>query len=79
MMTNTICYKTKEPVYYNKGTKWERTHDTFLAYYTYKNDAEAQAEADRLNAEHPATLWNGEKIDWTKIDYFFVNKQEEMY
>ena len=78
-MTNTICYKTKEPTYYNKGTKWEKTCDEFLAYYTCKNDKEAQEEVKRLNAEKPATLWNGEPIDWTKIDYFFVNKQEEMY
>lgn len=74
MKMNTICYKTKEPTYYNKGTKYETTCDTFLAYYTYKNDEEAQEEAKRLNTEKPATLWNGEKIDWTKIDYFFVNK-----
>jgi hypothetical protein len=69
----------REPVYYNKGTKYETTCDTFLAYYTYKNDEEAKAEAERLNAEKPATLWNGQPIDWTKIDHFFVNKQEEMY
>ena len=79
MMMNTICYKTREPVYYNKGTKWEKTCDHFLAYYTYKNDADAQAEVDKLNTEHPDKLWNGEPIDWAKIDHFFVNKQEEMY
>ena len=66
MEMNTICYKMK-------------TGDEFLAYYTYKNDEEAKNEAEKLNTEKPAKLWNGQPIDWEKIDHFFVNKQEEMY
>lgn len=79
MKRTVICYTTKEPVYYNKGTKYEKTENTFLAYYTYKTVEEAQREVDTLNATHPAKLWNGERIDWTKIDSFFVSEQEEMY
>lgn len=78
-MSNTICYKMKTPVVYNKGTKYERTCDTFLAYYTSQSDAEAQAEAEWLNTTKLATLRTGTPINWEKIDYFFVNKQEEMY
>lgn len=78
-MSNTICYKTKEPVYYNKGTKYESSCDTFLAYYTHKSDEEALREVEKLNAEKPAKLWNGDKVDWKKVEYFFVHKQEEMF
>lgn len=79
MKRTVICYKTTEPTYYNKGTKYEKTCDTFLAYYTYKTVEEAQTECDKLNTEHPEKLWNGERIDWTKIAYFFVSEQEEIY
>ena len=77
-MSTVICYKMKEPVYYNKGTKYETTCDTFLAYYTYKNVEEAQVEVDELNNEKPTKLWNGEPINWDEIDFFFVDEQEEI-
>lgn len=77
-MTNTICYKRNTPIYYNKGTKWEKACDEFLAYYTYKDDAEAQAEAERLTAEKPAILPNG-ALAPADVAYYFVQKQEEMY
>lgn len=79
MKQTVICYKTINPVYYNKGTKWEKTCDTFLAYYTYKTREAAEQEVAEMNANHPAKLWNGEPIDWEKIAYFFVDEQEEMY
>ena len=78
-MAIAICYKMKEKVYYNKGTKSERTHDTFLAYYTYKSKEEAQKDVDEINRTHPAEEKNGTPIDWNKVDYYFVNEQEEMY
>ena len=62
----TICYKTK------KG-------EEYLAYYNYKTRKEVEEEAKRLNEEKPEKLFNGEKINWNKIDYFFVHEQEEMY
>jgi hypothetical protein len=64
--TNTICYRTYDG-------------NEYLAYYTYKNTVEAQAEADRLNTERPATLFNGEKVDWNRVKEFFVHRQEEFY
>jgi len=78
MMMNTICYKTTEPTYYNKGTKWEKTCDTFLAYYTYKNDEDAAAEVNRLNETRPEVLPTGAPAP-KNVAYYFVNKQEEMY
>lgn len=74
-----ICYKTKKPVYYNKGTKWETTCDKFLAYYGHGTFEEAQKEADEINRTKPEKLFNGTPIDWEKVDYFFAGEQEEMY
>lgn len=78
MMMTVICYKTHEPVVYNKGTKYEKKHDTFLAYYTHKSKEEAQKEVDRLNSEKPERLWNGELAHCDERTYF-VSEQEEMY
>lgn len=78
MMMNTLCYKTKVPTVYNKGTKYEKSCGTFLLCYLYHKDEEAQALCDRLNSEKPDN-YNGIKIDWANIDHLFINKQEEMY
>lgn len=51
----------------------------YLAYYTYKTKEAAQEEVNKLNTEKPAHLFNGEAIDWNKVDYYFVDEQEEMY
>ena len=72
----TINYKTKVPTYYNKGTEWESSCDTFLAYYTYKTIEEAKIEVEEMNRTHPTHLFNGQPIDWEKIDHFFVDEQE---
>lgn len=73
-----ICYKTKSPIVYNKGTKYEKYYDEFLAYYTYKTRENAEIECNELNANKPRQLWNGKEIDWSMIDYFFVDEQEPM-
>lgn len=64
-MTTAICYTTK-------------TGESYLAYETYKTVKRAEAEVKALNTEKPARLWNGERIDWTKVDKFFVVRQEHM-
>ena len=73
-----ICYKTKVPTIYNKGTKYESRCDTFLSYYVYKTKEKAQIECDEINRTKPNKLWNGKEIDWNKIDYFYVDEQEMM-
>lgn len=73
-----ICYKTKSPVVYNKGTKYEKPCDEFLSYYTYKTPKDAEIECQELNTIKPNQLWNGQEIDWSIIDYFFVDEQEPM-
>ena len=75
-MMTTINYKTRKPVVYNAGTEWEKSNDTFLAYYTFKTIEEAQKEVDELNSTHPTHLPNRQPIDWEKIEYFFVDEQE---
>lgn len=76
MKNTVICYKVKTPVYYNKGTKWEKTCDVFLAYVTFKKLDAAKEEVEKLNSEKPAKLWNGTAIDWNNVEYFFANEQE---
>ena len=72
----TINYKTRKPVIYNEGSEWEKSCDTFLAYYTCKSAEEAQAEVDEMNKTHPTHFSNGERIDWDKIEYLFIGEQE---
>lgn len=78
-MTNAVCYKLKTPHIINKGTAYEKRYDTFLAYESYKPFDEVECEVEYLNRTKPAKLWNGEPIDWNKVDYFYVNRQEAMY
>lgn len=75
----TICYKTVEPIYYNKGTKQEKSCDEFLAYYTHKTAEEAEKEVNEMNNNHPEKDSLGRPIDWKEIAYFFVKQQETMY
>lgn len=75
-MMTTICYRTIEPTIYNKGTEYEKSNDTFLAYYTHKSIEEATTEVETLNATKPSTLFNGQKIDWNEVKEFFVDEQE---
>lgn len=77
-MSTVICYKTKNPEIFNKGTKYEKICDTFLAYYTYKSVEEAQKEVDEINKTKPEKLWNGELAKCDERTYF-VSEQEEMY
>lgn len=69
-----VCYKMKMPVHYNNNT----VCDTFLSYYTFKSIEEAQKDCEALNHIKPSTLWNGNKIDWEKIAYFFATEQDKM-
>ena len=75
----TICYKMKNPVYYNKGTKWEKSSDEFLAYYTYKSVEDAKKEVEEINSNKPEKLETGAPVNWDEVAYFFVNEQSEMY
>ena len=75
-----ICYKLKTPIYYNKGTKYEKSCDHFLAYYLYGASLEeGQEEAENINKTKPEKLRTGEKINWDEIDYFYASQQEDMY
>lgn len=77
-LRTVVCYKQHVPTIYNQGTQWEKSCDTFLAYYTYKTVAEAQTEVDRINTEKPERLFNGELALCNDRTYF-ISEQEEMY
>lgn len=79
MMMNVICYKMKEPVVYNKGTKWETSCDTFLYKYVYGNETITQNLANELNEMLKDGVTAHDGLDMTKIARFFPSKQEEMY
>lgn len=65
MMRATICYTLHTPVVYNKGTKYEKSHDTFLECYC-ANKEMAKIECDKLNKSATDRI-------------YFVSEQEEMY
>lgn len=75
MKVPIICYKVKVPKVYDNGS----TSDHFLSHYFYDTFEEAEKEAQRLNTEKPERLFNGQKINWNWVDYFYASVQEEMY
>lgn len=76
-MIRTMCYKTKEPVYYNKGTRYETTSDTFLFWINDRVTLEQMQElANELNATKPQKYMHFE-LDWDKIEYLYAGEQME--
>ena len=72
-----VCYTTKKPVVYNKGTQWEKICSDFLFVQANKdNGAEL---VDKLNAMLAEGVEKYELLDMTKIDHFYLDKSEEMY
>ena len=78
-MTNIygVCYTTKEPIVYNKGTKWENTCSDFL--FMQANKENGTELVDKLNAMLAEGVEKYELLDMTKIDHFYLDKSEEMY
>ncbi len=72
-MTKVICYRTKEDIV-KYGTNIGRD---FLMIYFFGTKEEAQKIVDETNTNKPAVFCNGEKIDWNKVDFFYVEEQEE--
>ena len=66
-----ICYKTKVPKVYNKGTRYESTCSEFMMWLG--NEQTAPAIVEELNTNHPAA-YHGTKIDWDSISYFYVSE-----
>ena len=72
-----VCYQTKKPVIYNKGTKYESQCSEFLYVQARKdNGTEMVEKLNNLLAEG-ATRY--ELLDLTKIDHFYLNVSEEIY
>ena len=72
-----VCYTTKEPIVYNKGTQWEKTCSDFL--FIQANKDNSTELVDKLNAMLAEGVEKYELLDMTKIDHFYLDKSEEMY
>ena len=72
-----VCYNTKEPVVYNRGTQWEKTCSDFLFVQARKDNGTELV--NKLNAMLAAGVEKYELLDMTKIDHFYLDKSEEMY
>lgn len=72
-----VCFTTKEPVVYNKGTKWEETCSDFLFVQARKDNGTELV--DKLNALLAEGAEKYELLDLTKIDHFYLAQSEEMY
>lgn len=72
-----VCFTTKEPVVYNKGTKWEESCSDFLFVQARKDNGTELV--DKLNALLAEGVEKYELLDMTKIDHFYLAQSEEMY
>lgn len=79
MKIPTICYKTKEPVYYNKGTKWEKTCSDFLFMEVHGDISFARQKLMEYNKMLDSGVEKCNGLDFTKVSFFYINMQEEMY
>ncbi len=75
---NCVCYKLETPMVTNKGTKWEKSCDTFLSYLSYKSYAETVAEVEAINSGKVAKLFNGQPSQIENRKYY-VEVQEDKY
>lgn len=72
-----VCYTTKEPVIYNKGSKYESRESNFLYVQARKDNGTELV--NKLNAMLAEGVTRYELLDLTKIDHFYLNPSEEMY
>lgn len=64
----TVCYKTKVPTVYNKGTKWESQCDTFLQCELHGfTRGQAAAKVKEMNENKPEN-----------VEYYFLHEQPAM-
>ena len=72
-----VCYTTKEPIVYNKGTQWEKTCSDFL--FIQANKDNGTELVDKLSTMLAEGVKKYELLDMTKIDHFYLAESEEMY
>ena len=72
-----VCYTTKEPVVYNRGTQWEKTCSDFL--FIQANKDNGTELVSKLNAMLAEGVEKYELLDMPKIDHFYLAESEEMY
>lgn len=72
-----VCYQTKKPVIYNKGTKYESQCSNFLYVQARKDNGTEMV--NKLNNLLTEGATHYELLDLTKIDHFYLDVSEEMY
>lgn len=79
MLINTICYKVKNPIVFNKGTIYEKSCNTFLACYGEQTLDATLRKVEKLNNNifAKAQFCAEHTLIAKDIDYFFVNTQEK--
>ena len=80
-IVKSICYKTKTPIIYNEGTKWESSCDEFLAFQCGDwSEEEARAFCDEYNAKEGwgdlPRYYKG--VDWNEVDHLMPGESYEM-
>ena len=60
-----ICYRRKEAIVYNKGTKYERINKDFFDHYIGNDMEVAKRKVAELNAENRE-----------EIEFWFIEEQE---
>lgn len=60
-----ICYRRKEAIVYNKGTKYERVNKDFFHQYIGNDMEVAKRRVEELNAENREG-----------IEFWFIEEQE---
>ena len=77
-MVNVICYKTKTPVVYNKGTTYEKSCDHFLCCYGYIDEEANKRLVDSLNndPEKFRAFCEERRLNPDNVTYFYHHRQE---
>ena len=75
-MVKAICYHYSTPHYAEKGTPWEKSWDTALAFIFRGSAEEADEIVRKLNEEMPEYLNKYEKVP-EDVDFYFWQEQED--
>jgi hypothetical protein len=75
---NVICYETKKPVIYNKGTIYEKSCRVFLACGGVGGEEKNRAYVDMLNSNEVEARQFCERLrlDYDNIKCFYHHQQE---
>ena len=75
---NVICYETKNPVIYNKGTIYEKSCSVFLACGGVGGEEKNRAYVDILNSNETEArqFCKRQRLNYDNIKRFYHHQQE---